>query len=349
MAAKDETQPWKGPYAPYDLIKELCIAVGIVTLLTVLLAVFFSSPDDKPSTIAQWSRSLPVNFTATAAKELAGTSDTAEYGPPYNNATGSAQHAAFIRLQEWLGVSHPINTAEDYVVGPLKTIPGNPTLQRALAEYQAAPEATRKAWAEAYAKPLEEYETAVEEGKTPAKSVTLDPSTGEVTVAASGAGPVPVMMAALRGLAKSGGLDGSLLTSSQFFQTDYTKPLLFMADGGLLEKRAEADHLLGEQWGMMNETGSYPGQTWLWLYTLWYQVEPFKESANADLLVMIVMGALSLLFICIPFLPGVRSIPRWLPIYRLIWREHYRASRPPGPGPSLGPPEPAVSAPTRSD
>ena len=32
-----------------------------------------------------------------------------------------------------------------------------------------------------------------------------------------------------------------------------------MADGGLLEKRAEAQHLLGEQWGMMNETGSYPG------------------------------------------------------------------------------------------
>jgi hypothetical protein len=28
--------------------------------------------------------------------------------------------------------------------------------------------------------------------------------------------------------------------------------------------------LLGEQWGMMNETGSYPGQVWLLLYTLWY-------------------------------------------------------------------------------
>ena len=30
-------------------------------------------------------------------------------------------------------------------------------------------------------------------------------------------------------------------------------------------------HLTGEQWGVMNETGSYPGQPWLWLYTLWYQ------------------------------------------------------------------------------
>ncbi len=60
-----------------------------------------------------------------------------------------------------------------------------------------------------------------------------------------------------------------------------------MADGGLLEKRAEEQHLLGEQWGMMNETGSYPGQAWLWLYALWYQVEPFKSSENADILVML--------------------------------------------------------------
>ena len=41
-----------------------------------------------------------------------------------------------------------------------------------------------------------------------------------------------------------------------------------MADGGLLTNRAEAQHLLGKQWGLMNETGSYPGQPWLWLYAL---------------------------------------------------------------------------------
>jgi hypothetical protein len=77
---------------------------------------------------------------------------------------------------------------------------------------------------------------------------------------------------------------------------------------------------------MMNETGSYPGQTWLWLYTLWYQVEPFKSSENADILVMIVMGVLSLAFVAIPFIPGVRDLPRWVPIHRLIWREYYRGA-----------------------
>ena len=83
-------------------------------------------------------------------------------------------------------------------------------------------------------------------------------------------------------------------------------------------------HLLGTQWGMMNETGSYPGQVWLWLYTFWYQIEPFKSSDNADALVWMIMAVLSLGFVLIPFIPGVRSIPRAIPIYRLIWRDHYR-------------------------
>jgi hypothetical protein len=311
LRSHDDTPPWKGAYVPYDLIKELCVAVGVVALLAILLAVLFSSPDDRPSTIAQWSRQMPVDFVATAASELDGTSSTAGYGPPYNH-NGSGQHIGFIELQKWLGVSHPINTANDYVIEPLRSIPNNPTLQSAISTYQAMPAKTQAAWTEAYAKALEKASTG--------------PS-GSVKVAPGAYGPVPVMMNGLLALAQGGGLDGTLLTSRQFYQTDYTKPLLFMADGGLLAERAEQQHLLGTQWGMMNETGSYPGQTWLWLYTLWYQVEPFKSSTNADALVMLVMGVLSLAFICIPFIPGIRGLPRRIPIYRLIWSEHYRAQR----------------------
>ncbi len=323
---KDDTKPWAGAYAPYDLVKELFIAIGVIGLLAVLLTILFSSPDDKSSTVAQWSRQLPANFVTTASEQLAGTSGTATYGPPYNhNADG--QHAAFLYPQKWLGVSHPINTEQDFVVGPLESVVGDPALTAALSQYKAAPEKQKKEWAEAYATPLEETATAEEEEKKPPGTVSVDEATGVVTVKPSGdAGPVPVMMASLAALAKSGGVDGTLLTSDQFFQTDYTKPLLFMADGGLLEKRAEEQHLLGDQWGMMNETGSYPGQAWLWLYALWYQVEPFKASENADILVMMVMGVLSLAFILIPFVPIVNRIPRWIPLYKLIWREHYRSS-----------------------
>ncbi len=322
---EESTPPWKGRYYPYDLVKELCIAVGVIGLLAVLLAIAFSSPDDKSSTIAQWSNELPADFATTAAQELAGTSATAEYGPPYNHNSGSVQHFLFLHPQRWLGVSHPINTAEDYVVRPLETVPNDPALQSALAEYKAAPEKQKKEWAAAYAAPLEEYATAKEENKPLPSTVTVDESTGTVTVKATGAGPVPVMMASLAGLARSGGLEGGLVSSRQFFQTDYTKPLLFMADGGLLAERAEANHLLGEQWGLMNETGSYPGQPWLWLYALWYQVEPMKSSSNADIEVLMIMGLLSTAFILMPFIPGINRIPKWIPLYKLIWREHYAA------------------------
>ena len=326
LRPKDDTQTWRGRYYPYDLVKELVIAVGAIALLTVLLTVLLSSPDDKPSTIAQWSQQKPVDFVTAAVKELDGTSPTAEYGPPYNHGSHSVQHFLFLHPQRWLGVSHPIDTAKDFVVGPLETIPNDSALTAALAQYKAAPEKQQKEWVEAYAKPLEETATAEEEKKAPPG--TVSESNGLVTVKTSAnAGPVPLMMSRLLALAKSGGLDGSLLTSKQFFQTDYTKPLLFMADGGLLSERAEGQHLLGKQWGLMNETGSYPGQPWLWLYALWYQVEPMKSSPNADIQVLLIMSVLSLAFICIPFIPGINILPRKIPIYKLIWREHYRSQQ----------------------
>ncbi len=34
---------WAGPYAPYDLVKEFLVALAVVVVLTVALAVLFSS------------------------------------------------------------------------------------------------------------------------------------------------------------------------------------------------------------------------------------------------------------------------------------------------------------------
>ncbi|MBV9801173.1 MAG: hypothetical protein JO039_24230 [Solirubrobacterales bacterium] len=306
----DSYTEWKGAYRSYDLVKEASIALGVVLALALLLTILFSSPDDKPSTIQSWSRGDPVDFVTTATTELDGSSTTGGYGPPYNHAS-AGQHILFIRLQKWLGVSHPIDTAQDFVLAPLRAIPGQPALQAAVSTYESAPAKAQTAWTSAYEKGL---------GNAKANS------TGSITVPAGHYGPLPTMMAALLTFAQSGGLDGALLTSKQFYQTDYTKPLLFMADGGVLSSRAHAQHLLGNQWGIMNETGSFPGQTWLWLYTFWYQIKPFSTSPNADILVMAIMGVLSLAFVLIPFIPGIRDLPRWIPIYKLIWREHYRTA-----------------------
>jgi hypothetical protein len=54
-------------------------------------------------------------------------------------------------------------------------------------------------------------------------------------------------------------------------------------------------------------------------------------------------GAATLLLLLIPFIPGLRDIPRWIPLHRLIWRNwnQQSASGPTG-QPATGPkPEPA--------
>jgi hypothetical protein len=302
-----EAGMWTGRVRDYDLVKEFVIALLAVSVLSVALAALFSSPDEKQITISTWSRAAASDFVLTAATELDGTSGTASYGAPYTHTPDAAQKIGPVSLQHIAGVTHPVDTAADFVIGPLSGVPTDPQLRAALAQWRVASPAQQQKWASAYDDAL-------------AKAPDNDPA----KVAAGDYGPVPILLDRLLTMAQSGGLDGALLSQKRFFATDYTKPLLFIADGSYLEDRARAQHLGGDQWGMMNETGSYPGQAWLWLYTFWYQVKPFSTSGNADALVWGLMALLSVLFVLVPFIPGVRSVPRWIPVHRLIWRDYYR-------------------------
>jgi hypothetical protein len=315
----DPGAEWQGAKRRYDLVKEAVIALLAVSVLAVGFSLIFSSPDVKPVTIAQWTAADPNDFLSTAASELDGTSGVATYGPPYTHVAGAGQNIiAGVSIQRALGVQIPIDTARAFVLDPL-TVPARtePALAAALRRYEHASHAEQQGWAQAFAAALARGNLAAQEHRSPARF-----------------GPVATMMAGLLQMARSGGLDGALVSTDRFYQTNYTKPLLFLSDGGYLEDLAAKQHLLGSQWGMMNETGNYPGQAWLWLYTFWYQISPFSTSDNADAQIWAIMALLSLAFVCVPFIPGVRSIPRYVPLYRLIWRDYYRTARegsaPPG-------------------
>jgi len=73
----------------------------------------------------------------------------------------------------------------------------------------------------------------------------------------------------------------------------------------------------------MNETGNYPGQPWLWLYQLWYQIPPgsTRWSGAADVWAVAATGICTIALLLIPFIPGLRDIPRLIPVHRLIWRD----------------------------
>ncbi|HVA59045.1 MAG TPA: cytochrome b N-terminal domain-containing protein [Mycobacteriales bacterium] len=325
-ARRVEAAEWRGPKRRYDIIKEGAAATLIAVLATVALAGLLSSPDAPSITIKRWATADPTDFVGTVAAELAGTSETATYGPPYNHGDAFAQRIG-VSWQTLVGVVIPISPAQAFVLGPLGSLaPDDPTLAVALGTYQAASASQQAQWANAYAR------SAVKATVTGAR----------VSLPAGNYGPVTGIVSPELVLAQSGGLDAALVAHHDFYGTDFTKPLLFLEDGGYFVSVAQAQHLQGNQWGVMNETGSYPGQPWLWLYQLWYRLPGFRSSGNVDLIAVYLTGLATLLLLLVPFIPGLRSIPRRVPVYRLIWRDYYReAEALPAPAegpPSTGPP-----------
>ena len=289
----------------YDLVKELVIALIAIGVAVLGLAFVLSSPDVPAVTIQSWANSDPVDFATTATAELAGTSTSAQYGPPYTDGSDSVQAIGPVSPQQLAGNALHLDTASQFVLGPLAVAdPSDATLTAAVATYKAADSAQQAAWLDAYTQAL--------------GGATV--TNGAVVVATGDYGPVPTLIGDLLSIARSGNLDGILLRSNFFYQTNYSTPLLFMGDGSYLEDLASQQHLLGDQWGMMNETGSYPGQVWLAPVSVWYQIPPINTSSNADLLILMTVTFLGLVLAFCPFIPIVRDIPRWVPIHRLIWR-----------------------------
>jgi hypothetical protein len=302
---------WRGPTRRYDILKEAAVATAVAVILVIALAGLLSSPDLPPLTIATWAKVAPADFAATAASELAGTSETATYGPPYNNGNGSTQRLLF-SPEKVAGVRDRIDAAQSFVLAPLEKIaPADPTLASALQRYNRASTATKSSWNNAYSKAV--------------TKVTF--VRGSVVVPRASDGPIPTLVSSELTLARSGALDADLIANHSFYGTDFTRPLLFLEDGQYFSDVATADHLSGAQWGVMNETGSYPGQPWLWLYTLWYQVPGFDNSASVDLIAIYLTGLATMLLLAVPFLPGLRDIPRLVPVHRLIWRDWYSSDR----------------------
>ena len=223
-----------------------------------------------------WAKADPADVVATAAGELAGTTTSATYGAPYNHAS-EGQSVLGLQLQKWGGVGVPVDSA-DLVLQPLRGVTGDP------APAWRWPRGTR-----CPRRPADRGRDGVRRraGQGPGRR----PGAGGTAAATA---RCPALTQAFLRLAQSGGLEGSLTSSGTFYGGDQTRSMLLLSDGAYLEDTAVADQLGGDQWGMMNEVGNYPGQPWMWLYTFWYQVKPFSTSENADAQVWMLMMGLTL-------------------------------------------------------
>ena len=351
---------WAGPERRYDLIAEGTVAVIIVAVLCIIAAILWGSPDGgltypkAPASPAgqafsarYWDTNDPSDLAQTAVQELLGATTTATYGPPFNTTTGASQEIIGIQPAEIakaiFGLTQPVNTASDFVLAPVSQLvaPGNPVAAAAIRLYKAAggdlspgapagnvASARQATWLNNYAKAL-----AKPAAKFTPTSVTVPPGNY---------GPVPVIIKAELLIADNGSLDGYLQGSDQQLSTNTTDATMFFSDGSLWENIATAQGVAGDQWGVMNELWNFPGQVWLWLYAGMYQIPALNPSNNSNLdldvgLLMILFGFLLPMFA--PWIPGINRIPRWIPLYKIIYRQYYRSTRS-GQPPARAPSEP---------
>lgn len=353
MSTRQPLRRWSGPERRYDLLFEGGVALLVVSFLVIVAAVVFGSPDggltypggprSTPGSAftARYWVSSPVtdasghvdpnggaaDFAATVVSELAGTSDTAGYGPPYNDTPNASQTIAGFSpatiAHDVLGLTQPVNTAADFVLAPLTSLlaPDDPAVAAALATYKAAGgNLAPGAPAGSVASPRQQkwltaYAAALGKGHV---------VNGRISVAPGSYGPVPELVQAELKIASNGSLDGYLATGRNQLATDATKATLFYSDGQVWSQVASGQGITGDQWGVMNELWNFPGQFWLVLYAIPYHIPAIASSAAADLWVgtlIVVIGILAQLLL--PWIPGLRDIPRAIPLYRMIYRRFY--------------------------
>jgi hypothetical protein len=296
------------PMKPYDLLREGLIALGIVAALIIVLAVIFKSPNAPTVRGEDVAKNHPLDYLKTATDFLAGESGLENYGPPYTKDTENIQRILGPGPAAVLGVTLPLDAQKDLVITPLEKVAIlNRDVATALAVWKAASENAQKAWTKAYSDALDKAEE----------------SDGQVKVPAGNYGPVPVMMMGMLDLGRAGLLEGALTSSERLpYTLDNTKAMLFFQED-VDQNVAGGYDMQGTQWGITHEVGNLPGPWWLWPYAIWYQIPPLTTAPNADVIVGSLMVLFFLLLLFVPFIPVLKHLPRWIPLYRIIWRDWY--------------------------
>ncbi len=296
------------PTKPYDLLREGLIMLGVVFVVILVLAAVFSSPDYPTVQGEDVANRQPIAYLKTCANILNGNSSIQNYGPPYTPDRVNAQRLFGLDPQTWFGVKIPLDPKNDFIIIPLeRTAIVNTQLNSSLETYKSATPDQQIAWGDAYLAALDK--------------ATVDD--GHVDIPPGDYGPVAPMMDGMLSLGKAGLLEGALESNSRLpFDVDLTRSLLFFQDD-VDSSVAEKLDMLGEQWGVVHETGNYPGAWWLWPYAFLYQIPPMSTSDNADIQAVAIITLVFLIIFFLPFIPVLNRLPRWIGLYRVIWHDWY--------------------------
>jgi hypothetical protein len=296
---------------PDDFVKHLMTTLVVVVVVVLAAAIAFGVPEAQPLTIRGYATAHPVQFEQVVLRALDGQGQIANYGPPYNHGTGSVQSP----LQVAVGILHPVNAAQDFVLKPLAMAASiNPGIRPVLRRFEAAAPTVQRRW-----------EAALTVGLEKAHAVG-----GRVLLPPGHYGPVAAMLADALDLGRSGLMSGALTRNPAVItHFDNQNELLFL-QGAPLQTDPATQAMQGANWGIIHPAvAGYPGAWWMTVPTWIYQW-PFVANSNTPDALALSIGFLFWLALALtPWIPGWNRVPRLVKVYRLIWKGYYADRRSP--------------------
>ena len=274
-------------------------------VLLVIVAAAAGSPNVARATIVQAATDDPGGCILAFTHELAGAGTSNQNA----NEFGMGDPAQVFVLRPLHAALPLLGQAK---VAQLPNL--QPTdVRAAVATYDAATPAQRVSWAKTYHVALDALAPSM--GGDEGMGVP-SPDYMKIGMLRGDFGPVPTLVEADLFLAETGFLERYLQDVSPGHSFHLVN--IWLYDHPELLATAVHDGLTDDQWGMIKERGFGVGP--------WYLVVPNfihiylpSGATGAGFVVWNVVFALLLLF-AVPLLPGVRSLPRRLKLYRFIYR-----------------------------
>jgi hypothetical protein len=144
----------------------------------------------------------------------------------------------------------------------------------------------------------------------------MSPDYGKVSTLQGDFGPVPALVEADLYLAQGGYLEQYLQAVDPGHSFHLTN--IWLYDHPNLLGTAVAQGLTDDQWGMVKERGFPVGPWYLFVPAVFHVYFPAGATGPGFVLWNLAFAAI-LLFV-VPLVPGVRSLPKYLKLYRFIYR-----------------------------
>lgn len=268
------------------------------------LAATMGSPNWPRDTIASVTTADPSGAILAFTQELDGTSPSAANAQEWGMGAPSQVFVLnpLRQAAPWFGpgVCHRLGQADDAC------------LDEGIATYLAASSDQRQQWAANYDQALGTI--------TPQSGGEMEgmpsPDYSKIAALQGDFGPIPVLTSADLQLAQSGYLEQYL----QAVQSGHSYHLtnIWLYDHPALLNTAVDEGLTDDQWGMVKERGFSVGPWYLFIPAVIHVKLPGGESGPGFILWN--LGFAFILLFLVPLVPGLRDLPRYLKLYRLIYR-----------------------------